>query len=344
MKYLRLLPAVVVLLAACSATTVTSVPPPSAGDDAGTGGGDEAGAPKVCDPLAPRAPGSKLLVGPTDFEKEVLAAIERAETSIKIFIYEIDRKSVIDALVAAKNRDVDVALVVDRQKSAPAKQRLRSAGVTVTDSTAEHVYQHAKAIVVDEKEAIVLSGNLNDYTFDRERNYGVVVHDAQDVRDILTIFARDAAGGGALDLSCTRLVVAPVNARARLEAHVKSAKSTLDLSVMYVTDPGIAAAVKERKAAGIAVRLLLADPNWMTSNPQTAQSMAAAGIPVRYFKSLDLHAKLVLADDVAFVGSENFSRNSLDNNREIGVLTKEAVVVAGIKKQFESDWNAGTAP
>jgi phosphatidylserine/phosphatidylglycerophosphate/cardiolipin synthase-like enzyme len=340
----RLLPALLACFLACNATaTVVSEPPPGAETpDAGTA--DEAGAPRSCDPFTPRSPAPQLLVGPTDFEKEVLGAIARAETSLKIFIYEIDRKSVLDALVAAKNRGVDVSLVVDRGKSAPAKQRLRTAGITVKDSPSEFVFQHAKVIVVDEAEALILSGNLNDYTFDRERNYGIVDRDPSDVADVLALFARDSAGTGAVDLSCTKLVVSPVNARARLEGLVKGAKTTLDLSVMYVTDPGIAAAIKERKAAGVAVRLLLADPNWMTSNPQTAQSMAASGIPVRYFKSLDLHAKLVIADDSAFVGSENFSKNSLDNNREVGVFATEPDVVAGIRTQFEADWNEGTAP
>ncbi len=90
-------------------------------------------------------------------------------------------------------------------------------------------------------------------------------------------------------------------------------------------DPAVLGAVVARAKAGVEVRALLADPAWMEDNTATAVELATSSIPVRFLKSLDLHAKLVASDDVAFIGSENVSANSLDRNREIGISpTNEA--------------------
>ncbi|MEQ9324311.1 MAG: phospholipase D-like domain-containing protein [Polyangiaceae bacterium] len=55
-----------------------------------------------------------------------------------------------------------------------------------------------------------------------------------------------------------------------------------------------------------------------------------------------MHAKLVMADRVPFVGSQNLSTNALENNREIGVVVTEPAPAATIAAQFEADWAAGT--
>src|SRR5262249_49443397 len=151
--------------------------------------------------------------------------------------------------------------------------------------------------------------------------YGIVDYDADDVASLQKVFDHDWAGGGAngLSLPCTRLLISPTNSRARIADLIGKAQKSLDLSVMYVTDYSLVSAIETRAAAGVAVRVLLADPSFI-DNTQTAQTLAAKKIPVKYFSNLDLHAKLVLTESAAFVGSENLSANSLNSNREVGAI------------------------
>lgn len=55
-----------------------------------------------------------------------------------------------------------------------------------------------------------------------------------------------------------------------------------------------------------------------------------------------LHAKALIRDDSeAFVGSFNYTKNSLENNREMGLfLTGESV--RNIMQTFEVDWSDAT--
>jgi len=55
-----------------------------------------------------------------------------------------------------------------------------------------------------------------------------------------------------------------------------------------------------------------------------------------------LHAKLLIADGVAFVGSENMSTTSMTQNREMGALVFEPDQAAVIQNQFNADWAVTT--
>ena len=113
---------------------------------------------------------------------------------------------------------------------------------------------------------------------------------------------------------------------------------------MYITEKDTFAAVLERAKAGVAVRVLLANPAWIANNADTAATLKAASIPVKYFTAYDLHAKLIISDGVAFIGSENFSYNALTSNREVGVFASETTEIAKTRKQFEADFAGGVEP
>ena len=72
--------------------------------------------------------------------------------------------------------------------------------------------------------------------------------------------------------------------------------------------------------------------------------LKAAGIPTKYLYKYELHAKLIIADGVAFVGSENLSYTSLNKNREVGIFVTEKGPAATIQSTFNSDWSAGVNP
>jgi cardiolipin synthase len=62
---------------------------------------------------------------------------------------------------------------------------------------------------------------------------------------------------------------------------------------------------------------------------------------------LYVHAKAIVADygtaiAKVFVGSENFSDNSLNHNRELGLIVGDSGVMSGVETTFASDFAGGT--
>jgi phosphatidylserine/phosphatidylglycerophosphate/cardiolipin synthase-like enzyme len=200
-------------------------------------------------------------------------------------------------------------------------------------------------MIIDKKTAVILSGNFNALavktTGGGERNYGFVDRDPDDIADLQAIYEADWTGGPEPDLSCTRLVVSPINSGQRILDHVKSATATLDIEVLYLDQTDLRSEIVAASQRGVAVRILLSDP---VKNPQNTAALAFfkdQGIPARLFTTNYLHAKMIQADGIALVGSENMSTTSWTKNREVGALVFEPEAAAKIKTQYDADWAAG---
>ncbi|MBI4702405.1 MAG: hypothetical protein HY744_14890 [Deltaproteobacteria bacterium] len=315
------------------------------GGGAGTGGSGGQ-APPACDPYVPRPQVPELIIGPSGLDAKLVAVMDAAQQELALSMYQLNWQKCIDGLVAAHGRGVNVRVQLDYEQStnSKAKSQLKAAGIEVRDAPAEFEHFHAKVLIADGVQAVVMSANMNSYSMKSERNYGVIDRDPQDLAQLRAIFERDWAGSGPLDLDCTRLIVSPESSRERLIGFIAGAKKTLDMEMMYISDGDALGAIKGRQAAGVAVRVLLADPAWIDSNPETAAELASAGIAVKYLKSLELHAKLILADAVAFIGSQNLSWTSLEKNREVGLLVTEPGPAAEAADRFEKDWKMGVSP
>lgn len=310
---------------------------------AGQGGAGQGGTlAESCDPYQARVPATEVLVGPTGLEKALDAYIDGATTSIDLMMYQLSVKSFIDGFIAAKNRGVTVRVMLDGDQAvnASSKSKLKAAGIEVQDAPAKWEHAHTKVMIIDHQIGVVMSGNMNSYTVSSERNYFAIDRSADDIADLQAVFDADWSGTP-LDLSCTRLIVSPENSHERLLAHINGAKESLDLAIMYISDSDSLAAIKSRAKGGVPVRVLLASPAWISDNTSTAADLEAAGVQTKFLESWELHAKLIVADGKAFVGSENLSWTSLESNREVGVFVTEPDPTALIASQFEKDWAAG---
>ena len=296
----------------------------------------------VCEVDSPRAVPLELFVQPEVGTAPFVGAIERAQSSLDVMVYQMGFGPILSGLEAKARAGVRVRVILDyeqRDVNQRYMDRLREAGADVVWSDPRFVFMHAKVILSDRKEAILSTGNYSESYMLRERNLAVRDADPADVAVIGRIFDADFARVD-VDLSCTRLVVAPVNARQRLLDLIGSAKETLLVHSMQFGDPEIRAAVAARKAAGVDVRVLLADPSWIDANASAGTFLAEHGIPVRWRKHL--HVKSIVADGRAYVGSINLSKNSITNNREVGVVMTEPANVALERATFDRDWAEAT--
>jgi phosphatidylserine/phosphatidylglycerophosphate/cardiolipin synthase-like enzyme len=217
--------------------------------------------------------------------------------------------------------------------------------VTFRQASPLYTFSHAKYLIVDRTTVAIMSMNFNLDAMSTERNHGVIDRDPEDVADVQAIFEMDWALAGneapkPANLDCTRLIVSPNNSRQRIIEHVNSAKTTLELELMYLSETAVRNAVGQAKMRGVNVRVILEDPT-----DESVAFLTGLGIPVKFPPaSIFLHSKLIIADGVAFVGSENMSITSLSKNREVGVLVLEPAQQAVIKTSFESDWTASHTP
>ncbi|HEY5944512.1 MAG TPA: phospholipase D-like domain-containing protein, partial [Kofleriaceae bacterium] len=299
-----------------------------------------------CNATDPRALPIDVAVTPEAGEQPYLDVLDTAQHSIDLQVYMMGYGGILDQLKAKAAAGVSVRVILDRAKIDTNQKYfdvLTAAGVQVKWSDARFVFQHSKFFIVDNQVAVISTGNFSKtYSIELERNHVATDRDAADLLDLRALFEADWAGTGAtFAMPCTRLVVSPINARDRLLAMIDSAESTLEIESMQFADPAVRAAVKARVEAGVATRVLIADADWISSNTYAAQYLAELGVPVKWIPHL--HTKVMIVDGKrAYLGSENLSANSLDNNREVGLIVTDASSIAPIATTFEADFATGT--
>jgi phosphatidylserine/phosphatidylglycerophosphate/cardiolipin synthase-like enzyme len=340
---------IVLLVVAVAAVTTGCGGGGGTADDTGDDTGTPDAATDCLTPTSPRSAPPELYIGPTGLETRMIGFIDSAQTSLDLQMYLFTTDSIADAVIAAKQRGVAVRVVLDpdHEGNPDVRARLQGAGVMTRDAPGSYPYSHAKYMILDGDRVVIQSANFNYTSMANERNYGILDRDAQDVADLQKVFDTDWTGVEAPpqpDLTCSRLIVTPINARSRVVQLIASATATLDVEVIYLSDTNIRNAVLEAHGRGVAVRVLLASVDDYPDNIDAITLLQGEGVPVKVATSLDIHAKLVVADGVVFVGSQNMSTSALTQNREVGALVFEPTPAGIAIAQFATDWAGAATP
>lgn len=297
-----------------------------------------------CNATDPREMAIVVSPTPESGEAQYVNALATAQSSIDVAVYLMGYGGILDTLKSKAQAGVKVRVILDEGKKDTNQKyfdQLVAAGAEVKWSDPKFSYFHAKFFVVDNKVAVFSTGNYSkSYSIDLERNFAATDSDPADVYDLVTLFEADWKAEAPV-MTCTRMVVSPINARQRILDVINGAKQTLEIESMQFADYGVRNAVKARIEAGVQVRALLADANWIDANASAATFLKGLGVTVKWIPHL--HTKVMVADGkVAYVGSENFSQTSLDKNREVGAILVEESSIAPLVTTFEKDWAAGT--
>ncbi|MBA3450570.1 MAG: hypothetical protein H0T18_05095 [Chloroflexia bacterium] len=193
-------------------------------------------------------------------------------------------------------------------------------------------------MVVDDAVAVIMNQNLTESAFTTNRDFGVVTERPDAVRTAAALFEADWTRGAEPDPG--PLVVSPTNARVQLLGIIDDARRSLDLYAEVLRDPELLAALTAAEERGVDVRLVVSPSDDFAVE---RRALTAAGVDIRLATSLYIHAKVIFADgERAFIGSQNLSATSLDQNRELGIIIDDPVNLARISRIFEIDFRAGT--
>jgi phosphatidylserine/phosphatidylglycerophosphate/cardiolipin synthase-like enzyme len=289
----------------------------------------------------------RLWVEPEDGLEPVLGQLSSARSSLDIVVYLLTHPDVVDRLIAAHERGVRVRVMVEEEPygggagNASALKRLSAAGVEWRYGNPTFRYTHEKAVVIDRKRALVMTANLTKSAFARNREYIALLSSPPEVREIQSIFDADWDRRGYTPRAAS-LVVSDTNSRERLLGLIGGARESLDVEAEVMADREVRAALIAAHKRGVRVRIVMSPPEREETTYEGLSELSRAGVGVRLISSPYMHAKLVVADrQRAYVGSVNFTATSMDQNRELGILTSTPTVLRRLQGTFDGDWRAG---
>lgn len=287
-----------------------------------------------------------LFAQPDAGRQPILDAIDNARQEILVEMYLLSDKQIIEALSNARERGVAVNVMLEKHPfggsnlNNNSEKILRENGVAVKWTNPSFSLTHEKAIVVDGRQAFILNQNLTAAAFTKNREYDVIDTDPQDVSEVRDIFLYDWERRS-FDPPATHLIVSPSNSRAALTTLMKDATKTIDIEMEYIEDEKIVSLLSD-KAKNTQIRLIIPTFSQFAANKDAARRLAQAGVSVKTLSSPYIHAKMILIDSMkAYVGSINLSTQSMDENRELGIMISENESIKTLDGTFNSDWNLG---
>jgi len=95
---------------------------------------------------------------------------------------------------------------------------------------------------------------------------------------------------------------------------------------------------------GVDVKIVMTNSSdWLSD----FQKLTDAGVHVHLSASnakIYIHAKMIIADGKeSFIGSENFSYNSLQANRELGIIFRNKKIIKSLEEIFTGDFQNASA-
>ena len=125
---------------------------------------------------------------------------------------------------------------------------------------------------------------------------------------------------------------------------IDSARTSLLVESEEMDDSTVTSALAGAARRGVKVEVVMTNsPSWADAFTQ----LVDAGVKVSTYPSdgpLYIHAKVVVADGTSmFLGSQNFSASSLDDNRELGIITTNPALLGNVSQTVGADF-AGATP
>lgn len=225
--------------------------------------------------------------------------------------------------------------------------------------------QHGKLIIVDQKAALISSGNFNSSSLCTEktqkcnRDYSFITTNSDEVKSLQMIFDKDAEAkryDPTVGLN-KNITVSPYSHEPLIKL-IESAENHLQIQNQYLKDPKLNAAIRATaKKGNVKVEVQLASflAFSPTIKPGTKKNLCCvmtefekAGVNVKVFtpeqqikgKNGYMHAKAIVADGKsAWMGSVNGSIPALIYNREFGILFDDQKEVQKLQKIMSEDFN-----
>ncbi len=210
-------------------------------------------------------------------------------------------------------------------------------------ATSLYALTHQKTLTIDGVVSVVMTLNWTSRYYSDTRDVAVIDRTPSDIAAIASVFNADYDGTRITPAAGADLVWSPTTSSPDLLGLINGARHHLlveneEMDNTSITDALIAAAHR-----GVVVDVCMTNSSDWSS---AFRELTSAGVHVRVYAAsaaLYIHAKVLVSDagtsaQLAFVGSQNFSTESLKYNRELGMTLRGSAMVGQLAAMIDRDF------
>jgi len=272
---------------------------------------------------------------------KIVEKINWAKTRIYLETYIFTEKRILKAILDAKKRWVDIKIILEKNVlwswniNKKAFDSLINSWVEVKYSNSKnYVFTHAKFFLIDSS-YIISTGNVSYSTYSSNKEFFIFGNTKEDLNVLDNVFTKDFTWEK-LILCNQSLVISPICPRYQILETLKSAKNEIMIFEQSIDDLEIQNILLEKAKNWIKIQMLIWDTKVVKTNKEIMEKFLENWIDIKAPKKPYVHAKAFMVDNkYLFVWSINFTYNSIENNREIGLIFTNWKISEYFKNEFE---------
>ncbi|WP_075322438.1 phospholipase D-like domain-containing protein [Acidithiobacillus albertensis] len=289
-----------------------------------------------------------LFIEPNAGVSPILQVIQSARHELNVGVYYMTDRPILRAIRAAKARGVEVRVIIEGKpygmKSWQVRKEEREIKATgavlhlapyrFTSHGSHWAFYHAKYLASGH-EAEIGNPNFAWSDFHNARNYLYVTKNPTVVKAVNAVFNADWQNRHAPAWTHRDLVLSPgTSVHQIIQVIDQPGPIAIEDEEIGPYAPTLDAIAEKGRLARV-----IMPANINTQDRQDVRFLEAHGVQVRLLpvKPIYLHAKLVLGNSLAYIGSENLTQTSLEINREVGLLLNGSDI-SKLQAQFNRDW------
>lgn len=281
----------------------------------------------------------QLIIEPDMGRAPIIQAIKEARLSVRLVMYGYTDTVLLDTLLQQKASGKSVMILLEQTPYKAENENAHAIALFNTHHLDWHGaipplrFIHQKTLLIDDQKALIMTFNFTHATFKNERNFALVITDPSTIRDIAAVFSADW-NHVPIHPDSPRLIFSPDNSRQKLLSIIQTAKRSIRVYAQNISDYKIAGALAKAARKGVKIDIITS----AKIREKQADYLTKAGVTVHQSKALYIHAKVMIIDQqTAIIGSINLTRGSLDNNRELAVITTDPTVIKQLNRIFDQD-------
>lgn len=284
-------------------------------------------------------------------ESPIIAFIQEAKGPLEINVYYLSDRKILQVIHGTVEQGKPVFVIVDGHPFGMSEKEVQKEIKNISETGADvkiappqfegsSRFDHAKYSVAG-NEALIGSANWSWSAFHHNRDYLITTSNQDDISTLHQIFKADWNGSTFYKSSTMPkdLVISP-GSLTQIEQIIEQ-PGAIEVETEELGDAPKVLNALEQKGHQASIILPSTISN---ADQQRANEIAQYGVNVRFMpkETLYMHAKAIIGENEAFIGSQNFSDTSLMINREVGIILTNKTDINHLSQQFQQDWNQST--
>jgi len=270
--------------------------------------------------------------------------IDKAEKSIDITIYMLSDNTVKNKLIEKNKNGINVRIILEKTPFGGGSINYKTFNefikekINIKYSNPEFSLTHAKYIIIDKKEAFIMTANLTYSGLHNDRDFIIYENSESIINDLNLLFENDFNYKKYIPKNSS-LIISPINSRNKLELLINNATKDIKIYAENIGDKNIENLLTKKLQENVSVKIIVPDSKLIESNKEYLNRLEKAGAKISNLKKPYQHAKILIIDEsIMYLGSINFSRQSMEENREVGIITINKNSISKVVDIFNKDF------